>query len=117
MLHASESCCQLIFIFLSGRILRCIPLGRPTIRQASRSLVRGAIHHLLEVATDSLPPGEAPMRLVLAIVASVAIGGCAVLAGAGLGGAGGFLVAGPPGAVVGAGAGAVGGAVGSSMRR
>jgi hypothetical protein len=77
----------------------------------------GLIHQLLEVAADSLPPGEAPMKLALAIVASVAIGGCAVLAGAGLGGAGGFLVAGPPGAVVGAGAGAVGGAVGSSMRR
>jgi len=56
-------------------------------------------------------------RLVLAVVASLAVGGCAALAGAGLGGAGGFLVAGPPGAVVGAGAGAVGGAVGSAMRR
>ena len=57
------------------------------------------------------------MKLVFAIVASVAVGGRAVLAGAGLGGTGGFLVAGPPGAVVGAGAGAVGGAVGSTMRR
>ena len=57
------------------------------------------------------------MKLVFAIVAFVAIGGCAVLAGVGLGGVGGFLVAGPPGAVVGAGAGAVGGAVGSTMRR
>jgi hypothetical protein len=56
------------------------------------------------------------MRLVFTLVASLAIGGCAVLAGAGLGGAGGFLVAGPPGAVVGAGAGAVGGAVGHAMR-
>jgi hypothetical protein len=57
------------------------------------------------------------MRLVLALIASLAIGGCAVLAGAGLGAAGGFFVAGPPGAVVGAGAGAVGGAVGSAMSR
>ena len=56
-------------------------------------------------------------RLVLVVVASLGIGGCAVLAGAGLRGAGGFFVAGPPGAVVGAGAGAVGGAVGSAMRR
>jgi hypothetical protein len=46
-------------------------------------------------------------RLVFALIASLAVGGCAALAGAGLGGAGGFLVAGPPGAVVGAGAGAV----------
>ena len=38
------------------------------------------------------------MRLVLALIASLVIGGCAVLAGAGLGGAGGFFVAGPPGA-------------------
>ena len=57
------------------------------------------------------------MRLVVALIASLVIGGCAVLAGAGLGGAGGFFVAGPPGAVVGAGAGAVGGAVGSAMSR
>ena len=56
-------------------------------------------------------------RLVFALIASLVVGGCAALAGAGLGGAGGFLVAGPPGAVVGAGAGAVGGAVGASMRR
>jgi hypothetical protein len=56
-------------------------------------------------------------KLVFVIIASLEVGGCAVLAGAGLGGAGGFFVAGPPGAVVGAGAGAVGGAVGSSMRR
>lgn len=90
---------------------------RRSLASISRQDVEGAIHQLLEVAADSLPLGEAPMKLVLAIVASVAIGGCAVLAGAGLGGAGGFLVAGPPGAVVGAGAGAVGGAVGSSMRR
>ena len=53
--------------------------------------------------------------MVLVVVASLGIGGCAVLAGAGLGGAGGFFIAGPPGAVVGAGA--VGGAVGSAMRR
>ena len=38
-------------------------------------------------------------RLVLALIASLAVGGCAALAGAGLGGAGGFLVAGPPGAL------------------
>jgi len=56
-------------------------------------------------------------RVVLVVAASLGIGGCAVLAGAGLCGASGFFVAGPPGAVVGAGAGAVGGAVGSAMRR
>ena len=57
------------------------------------------------------------MRVMFVVVVSLAVGGCAALAGAGLGGAGGFFVAGPPGAVIGAGAGAVGGAVGSSMRR
>ena len=57
------------------------------------------------------------MRVVFVVVVSLAIGGCAAATGAGLGGAGGFLVAGPPGAVIGAGAGAIGGAVGSSMRR
>src|SRR5262245_21958771 len=56
-------------------------------------------------------------RLVLVVGASRGIGGCAVLAGAGLGGAGGFFVAGPPGGVAGAGAGAVGGTVGASVRR
>lgn len=56
------------------------------------------------------------MRFLLAFVAALSLGGCAAVVGAGLGGAGGFLVAGPPGAVVGAGAGAVGGAVGSRMR-
>jgi len=56
-------------------------------------------------------------RVVLVVAASLGIGGCAVLAGAGLGGGRGFIVTGPPGAVVGAGAGAVGGAVGSAMRR
>ena len=59
------------------------------------------------------PLRETDSRLVFALIASLAVGGCAALARAGLGGAGGFLVAGPPGAVVGAGAGAVGGAVGA----
>ena len=57
------------------------------------------------------------MSRVVLVVGALGIGGCAVLAGAGLGGAGGFFVAGPPGAFVGAGAGGVGGAVGSTMRR
>ena len=57
------------------------------------------------------------MSRVVLVVGALGIGGCAVLAGAGLGGACGFFVAAPPGAVVGAGAGAVGGAVGSAMRR
>jgi hypothetical protein len=43
------------------------------------------------------------LRVVFVIVVSLAVGGCAALAGAGLGGAGGFFVAGPPGAVIGAG--------------
>jgi hypothetical protein len=57
------------------------------------------------------------MRLVFAVVALLPLCGCGVLAGAGLGAAGGFFLAGPPGAVIGAGAGAAGGAIGSSIRR
>ena len=56
------------------------------------------------------------MRFAFVLVTSLSLGGCAALAGAGLGGAGGFLVAGPPGAVIGAGAGAAGGAFGHAIR-